>query len=86
MCKPGSLLTQHRVSAVCGSPGAVLAHLDLTSAHLDVESRFLCLCLNLRGGFFFSSRREHSGCCPSSHPVGALPLALPLAPTGRARW
>lgn len=38
------------------------------------------------GGSFFGARREHLGCRPSSHPVGALPLALPLAPMGRARW
>lgn len=65
----GSLLCES--PAVCGSPGAVLAHQDLTPAHLDVESRLLCLCLNLRG-------------VPSSAPGGstraAAPLLTPWAP------
>lgn len=55
---------------MCDSLGVVLAHLDLTFAHLDLESRLLCLGLNLWGLLLLL-------------PEGALGLSPLFSPRGR---
>lgn len=91
MCAAPAVHSTCSGSLLGGSPAVcarVLAHLDLTSVHLNLESRLLCLCLILRGLLLrrlegelrlrslFSPRGHPAfGPAPGSH--GMSPLAGP---------